>query len=225
MAKKQTITAELRDDAGRGASRRLRHAGLVPAILYGAGRPPRSIQLKHNEVLLAARNEAFFSTILQLDFNGKTQPVLVRDWQMHPYRQQMLHMDFMRVREDEEIRVNVPLHFLNAEQSPAGKAADIIISQHISEVEVACLPGNLPERLEVDLIELAEGDLLYLSDIPLPEGVQLTALMREGEDHDNAIVSAYKAKVQVEEEPDAEAPAADAEAGEEAAGDSSGDDA
>ncbi len=201
MAKTRTITADFRDDTGKGASRRLRRAGLVPAILYGAERPPRNIQLKHNEVFHAARDESFFSSILDLDFNGKHQKVLVRDWQVHPFRQQMLHMDFMRVRDDEAIRVSVPLHFVNAELSPAGKAADVIVSHLISEVEVECLPADLPESIQIDLSALEEGDLIHLSGIELPEGVKLTALMVEGEDHDYAVVSAQKARVHVEEEP------------------------
>ncbi len=216
MASKHTITADLRDDQGKGASRRLRRAGLVPGVLYGADRPARSIQLNHNEVIHASRTEGFFSSIVELDFNGKKQPVLVRDWQVHPFRQQMLHMDFMRVREDEEIRVNVPLHFLNQEDSPAGKTAGIVISHNLTEVEVACLPGDLPEFLEIDLAELKEGDLIHLSDIKLPENVKIVALMHE--DHDYTVVSAQKIKVEVEEPVEGEEAAA-AEGEKAAAGD------
>lgn len=207
MASKHTITADLRDDKGKGASRRLRHAGLVPGILYGAGRDPRNIQLNHNEVLHASRSEGFFSSIVELNFNGKKQPVLVRDWQVHPFRQQMLHMDFMRVRDDEEIRVSVPLHMLNQDESPAGKIAGVVISQNLTEVEVACLPADLPESLEIDLIDLKEGDLIHLSDIKVPEKVKIVALMHE--DHDYVVVSAHKIKVEVEPVESEEAEAAE----------------
>ncbi len=196
MAKSQTITAQIRDDAGKGASRRLRRAGLVPGILYGAGRDPRNIQLNHNEVLLATRHESFFSSILELNFDGKKQKVLVRDWQTHPFRQQMLHMDFMRIRDDEEIRVSVPVHFLNQDESPAGKTAGVVISHNLTEVEVACLPPDLPEYLEIDLANLEEGDLIHLTDIKMPEKVKIVALMHE--DHDYVVVSAHKIKVEVE---------------------------
>lgn len=224
MASKHTITADLREDQGKGASRRLRHAGLIPGVLYGADRPARSIQLNHNEVLHASRTEGFFSSIVELDFNGKKQPVLVRDWQVHPFRQQMLHMDFMRVREDEEIRVHVPLRFLNQEDSPAGKTAGIVISHNLTEVEVACLPGDLPEFLEIDLADLKEGDLIHLSDIKMPENVKIVALMHE--DHDYTVVSAHKIKVEVEEPvegEEAEAAAAVDEAGDKTSDEESGD--
>lgn len=212
MASKHTITADLRDDQGKGASRRLRRAGLVPGILYGAGRDPRNIQLNHNEMLRASRKEGFFSSIVQLDFNGKKQPVLVRDWQVHPFRQQMLHMDFMRIREDEEIRVHVPLRFLNQDESPAGKTAGVLISQTLTEVEVACLPADLPERMDVDLIALDDGDQIRLSDIKLPENVKIVALMHE--DHDYTVVSAQMGRVEVEPTEDEEAEVADSAAGE-----------
>ncbi len=212
MARKHTITADLRDDKGKGASRRLRLAGLVPGILYGAGRDPRNIQLNHNEVLHASRREGFFSSIVQLDFNGKKQPVLVRDWQVHPFRQQMLHMDFMRIREDEEIRVHVPLHFLNQDESPAGKTAGVVISQTLTEVEVACLPGDLPESLSVDLIELDDGGQIRLSDIKVPDNVKIVALMHE--DHDYTVVSAQMGRAEVDPVEDEEAEGADSAAGE-----------
>lgn len=213
MAKTHSITADLRDDAGKGASRRLRRAGLVPGVLYGAGRPARSIQLNHKELIHAASEESFFSSILELDFNGKKQKVLLRDWQMHPYRQQMLHIDVMRVREDEEIRVSVPLHFTNQEESPAGKAAAVVVSHHLTEIEVACLPNDLPEYLEMDLGDLEDGDARRLSDLVLPEGVKLVAFISDAEDNDQVVVSAHEMKAVVEEEP-AEGEAAEGEAGE-----------
>jgi large subunit ribosomal protein L25 len=131
--------------------------------------------------------------------------VLVRDWQKHPFKQQMLHMDFLRVNENEAVRVNVPLHFLNQEKSPAGKTSGVVISHNLTEVEVSCLPANLPEYIELDLADLKPGDIVHLSQIKLPKGVSLPAL-NLGADHDIAVVTANAVKE--EAEPAAEAAAA-----------------
>jgi large subunit ribosomal protein L25 len=208
MAQTHEIVAQSRKDEGKGASRRLRRAAMVPAIVYGAGQPPQSIQIEHNTILLAAKHEWFFSSVLDLNVDGKVQKVLVRDWQKHPYKQQMLHMDFQRINENEAIRVNVPLHFLNQEKSPAGKTSGVVISHNLTEVEVSCLPGNLPEHIDLDLADLKPGDIVHLSQIKLPKGVTLPAL-NLGADHDIAVVTANAVKE--EAEPAAEAaPAAEA---------------
>jgi len=210
MAQTHEIKAQSRNDEGKGASRRLRRAAMVPAVVYGANQPPQSIQIEHNTILLAAKNEWFFSSILDLNVDGKVQKVLVRDWQKHPFKQQMLHMDFLRVNENEAIRVNVPLHFLNQEKSPAGKTSGVVISHNLTEVEVSCLPGNLPEFIELDLADLKPGDIIHLSQVKLPKGVSLPAL-HLGADHDIAVVTANTVKE--EAEPAAEAaPAPEAEA-------------
>jgi large subunit ribosomal protein L25 len=203
MAKTHEILAQSRKDEGKGASRRLRRAAFVPAVVYGAGQPAESIQIEHNTILLAARHEWFFSSVLDLNVDGKVQKVLVRDWQKHPFKQQMLHMDFLRINENEAIRVNVPLHFLNQEKSPAGKTAGVVISHNLNEVEVSCLPKDLPEFIELDLIDLKPGDIVHLSQIKLPANVDIPAL-HLGADHDVAVVTA----VTVQEEVDA-APAAE----------------
>ena len=207
MAKTHEIKAQSRRDAGKGASRRLRRAAFVPAVVYGAGQPPENIQIEHNTILLAARHEWFFSSVLDLNVDGKTQKVLVRDWQKHPYKQQMVHMDFLRINENEAVRVNVPLHFMNQENSPAGKAAGVVISHNMTEVEVACLPKDLPEYIELDLSQLKEGDIIHLSALKLPANVEIPALAL-GEDHDIAVVTAAAVKEEVDEP----APAADAAA-------------
>jgi len=209
MAQIHEIKAQNRTDEGKGASRRLRHAAMVPAVVYGANQPPQSIQIEHNTILLAAKNEWFFSSILDLNVDGKVQKVLVRDWQKHPFKQQMLHMDFLRVNENEAIRVNVPLHFLNQEKSQAGKTSGVVISHNLTEVEVSCLPGNLPEFIELDLADLKPGDIVHLSQVKLPKGVTLPAL-NLGADHDIAVVTANTVKE--EAEPAAEAAAPEAEA-------------
>ncbi|NUO72503.1 MAG: 50S ribosomal protein L25/general stress protein Ctc [Frateuria sp.] len=210
MAQTHEIKAQSRNDEGKGASRRLRRAAMVPAVVYGGTQPPQSIQIEHNTVLLAAKHEWFFSSILDLNVDGKVQKVLVRDWQKHPFKQQMLHMDFLRINENEAVRVNVPLHFLNQEKSPAGKTSGVVISHNLTEVEVSCLPKDLPEFIELDLGELKPGDIVHLSQVKLPKGVSLPAL-HLGADHDIAVVTANTVKE--EAEPAAEAaPAPEAEA-------------
>ena len=214
MATIHEIKAEGRKDEGKGASRRLRRASFVPAVVYGAGQPAESIQIEHNTILLAAKHEWFFSSVLDLNVDGKVQKVLVRDWQKHPFKMQMLHMDFLRINENEAIRVNVPLHFLNQEKSEAGKTAGVVISHNLTEVEVSCLPKHLPEFIELDLSSLKEGDIIHLSQLKLPADVEIPALSL-GADHDIAVVTAYSVQEEVDAAP-AEgaateaAPAADA---------------
>lgn len=191
------IKATRRSDAGKGASRRLRRAGQVPAVLYGNGKAPLSIQLNHEDTILAAKNQWFFSSVLDLDIEGELQRVLVRDWQMHPYKQHMLHLDFLRVDENAEIRVNVPLNFLNQENSPAGKASGVVISHNLTEVEVACLSKDLPQHIDVDLSALEVGDIIHMSDLKLPEGVELVAL-RLGDEYNQAVTSAQAVKAEAE---------------------------
>jgi large subunit ribosomal protein L25 len=212
MATVHEITATSRKDEGKGASRRLRHAGQVPAVIYGAGKSAESIQLEHNTVMLAARNEWFFSSVLDLNVDGATQKVLVRDWQKHPFKQQMLHLDFLRIDENQAIRISVPLHFLNQEKSPAGKTSGVVISHNLTEVEVSCLPKDLPEYVEVDLVDLAEGDVIHLSELKLPAGVEIPEL-RLGKEHDHTVVSAHAVKEEVEEAPAVEGGEAAAAAG------------
>ncbi|MEV8522490.1 50S ribosomal protein L25/general stress protein Ctc [Dyella marensis] len=214
MAQIHEIKAESRKDEGKGASRRLRRAEFVPAVVYGAGQPPESIQIFHNTILLAAKNEWFFSSVLDLNIDGKVQKVLVRDWQKHPFKQQMLHMDFLRINENEAVRVNVPLHFLNQEKSPAGKTSGVVISHNLTEVEVSCLPKDLPEFIELDLSDLKPGDIIHLSQVKLPKGVDVPAL-HQGADHDIAVVTANTVKEEVEEAP-AEGEAAPADASKDA---------
>jgi large subunit ribosomal protein L25 len=202
MAKTHEIKAQSRKDEGKGASRRLRHASFVPAVVYGAGKDPESIQIEHNTILLAAKHEWFFSSVLDLNIDGKVQKVLVRDWQKHPFKQLMMHMDFLRINENEVVRVNVPLHFLNQETSPAAKTSGVVISHNLTEVEVSCLPKDLPEFIELDLGKLKEGDIIHLSQLTLPANVDIPALAL-GEDHDIAVVSVMFVQEEVDEEPQA----------------------
>ena len=195
MATIHNIKASSRKDEGKGASRRLRRSGHAPAIVYGAGGAPESIQLEHNALWLATQNEWFYSSILHLDVDGTTTKVLLRDMQRHPFKQQILHLDFQRVDENQPIRFNVPLHFLNQEKSPAGKTAGVIVTHELNEIEVLCLPRDLPEFLEIDLATLDLGDIVHISEIKLPEGVSLPAL-KLGKEHDLAVVIAKHARVE-----------------------------
>lgn len=193
------ITAASRKDEGKGASRRLRRSGQVPAILYGAKAAPENIQIEHNHLWLASQNEWFYSSILDLSIDGKAQKVLLRDMQRHPFKQQIMHLDFQRVDENAAIRFNVPLHFKNQEVSPAGKTAGVVVLRELNEVEVSCLPRDLPEFITVDLSALNLGDIIHLSQLALPAGVSLPSL-KLGKEHDLAVVIARHARVEAEDE-------------------------
>jgi large subunit ribosomal protein L25 len=213
MATQHEIKATNRKDEGKGASRRLRRAAKVPAIVYGAHADPVSIQLEHNDVYLASQHEWFYSAILDLNLEGATQKVLLRDMQRHPFKPTIMHIDFQRVSENEAIRVSVPLHFLNQEKSPAGKTSGVVVMHELNEVEISCLPRDLPEFIEVDLIGVKEGDVLHLSDLTLPAGVEIPEL-KLGKEHDVAVVIARQLKEEVE--PAADAAAADVPAAKQA---------
>ena len=189
MAKSHEIKVARRDVQGKGASRRLRHAGVIPGIVYGGDLEPVMVEFNHNEIWLAQHNDWFYSSIIGLNLDGSVQKVLLRDIQRHPYKQLIMHLDFQRVNENEVLNATVPLHFVNEDVSPAGKAADVAVTHELKEVHIACLPGNLPEFIEVDLAELKAGDIVYLSQIKLPAGVEIPAL-KLGKDHDDAVVIA-----------------------------------
>jgi large subunit ribosomal protein L25 len=199
------INATSRKDEGKGASRRLRLTGQVPAIVYGANADPQSIQLNHEKLWLIQQNEWFYASILDLDVDGKVQKVLLRDMQRHPYKQVVMHVDFQRIDENAPIRFKVPLHFINQDVSPAGKLAGVVITHELNDVTVSALPKDLPEFIEVDLSALTVGDIVHLSALKLPAGVTLPEL-KLGKEHDLAVVIAKHARA-VEEEV-AAAPAA-----------------
>jgi large subunit ribosomal protein L25 len=205
------ISATGRTDEGKGASRRLRHAAQIPAIVYGGHADPKSIQLQHEKTWVASQNEWFYSSILALDIDGKVEKVLLRDMQRHPYKQQIMHLDFQRVSENEAIRVAVPLHFINVEKSPAGKASDVVVTHELNEVHVSCLPKDLPEFIEIDLGNLQIGDTIHLSQVKMPNGVEVPEL-KLGADHDVAVVVARHARVEAEEDATEAAAAAAASA-------------
>ena len=169
------VTATARQTQGTGASRRLRHAGRVPAIVYGANQPAANIELDHNTVYHQLKHEAFHASILTLDIEGKKEPVLLRDIQMHPWKMQVMHIDFQRVNPNAKIHMKVPLHFVNAEIAPGVKLGGGNITHVMNEAEVSCLPKDLPEFIEVDLSSLEAGHSLHLSEVKLPKGVELVA--------------------------------------------------
>ncbi len=165
------FNATLRSNKGSSASRRLRHAGRVPAIVYGGTAEAQSISLDHNEIFHALRKEAFHASILDMDLDGSQQKVLLRAVQWHPYKAQVLHVDFQRVSATERITTRVPLHFLNGDESPAVKLNQQIITHVLTELEVSCLPADLPTAIVVDLGGMEPGGNVYLADITLPDGV------------------------------------------------------
>ncbi|HNQ04897.1 MAG TPA: 50S ribosomal protein L25/general stress protein Ctc [Thiobacillaceae bacterium] len=175
------INARKREGQGTGASRRLRHASRVPGIVYGGGKPAQPLDLDHKELYFCLKNEAFHSSILSLNVEDARESVLLRDFQLHPYKQQVLHVDFQRVAANQKVHLNVPLHFINAEIAPGVKLGGGMVSHLLTEVEVVCLPGSLPEFIEVDLGALEVGHTVHLSELKLPAGVELAALIR-GED-------------------------------------------
>lgn len=166
------ISATTRQARGTGASRRLRKAGRVPGILYGAGETIM-IELDHNTLYFALRDEAFHASVLTLDLDGKKEPVLLRDYQMHPFRQQVLHVDFQRVDQNKKVHMKVPLHFVNAENAPGVKLGGGKITHVLNELDVVCLPKDLPSFIEVDLGGLELGHSIHISDIKLPSGVEV----------------------------------------------------
>lgn len=165
------FNATLRSVQGTSASRRLRREGRVPAIVYGGTEQPLNVELDHNEIFHALRKEAFHASILDMQIDGKGQQVLLRAVQWHPFKQLVLHVDFQRVLAKQAITTKVPLHFINAESSPAIKVGKAIISHVLTELEISCLPGDLPQAIEVDLINLEAGASVHLVDIKLPKGV------------------------------------------------------
>lgn len=185
------ITAVKRDAKGTGASRRLRHAGKVPGVVYGANQDAVSLEFDHKELFLQFRHEAFHASILTLNLEGKKESVLLRDYQMHPVRNTIQHVDFQRVSATEKIHVKVPFHFVNAEIAPGVKLGGGIVAHILTEADVACLAKDLPEFIEVDVANLEMGHSIHLSEIKLPKGVEFTELAHG---NDAAVASIAKTR-------------------------------
>ncbi len=200
MANAFLLKAESRNDIGKGASRRLRREEKIPAVIYGGEEEPKSITICHSAILKCLNDSSFFSQLVDIDVDGEVEEVIVRDLQRHPYKPTVLHADFQRVVRGQELTINVPVVYVNVEESKGVKAGGIL-SQNVIDVEVICRPSLIPESLEVDVAELDINDVLRLTDIKLPEGVRLVAL--EGEDteeNDEVIVSIQPPQAEVVEE-------------------------
>lgn len=194
------VVANTRTAQGTSASRRLRRADRVPGILYGGSGKPVTIEVEHNPLFHALRKEKFHASILDMELDGKSEKVLLRDFQMHPYKPQVMHIDFQRVSENQKIHMRVPLHFVGQENSPAVKESGGLVSHILSEVDIACLPKDLPEFIEVDLSALEAGQSVHVSQIKLPAGVEL---VQHGEG-DPVVATALQVKGAAEAEGEGE---------------------
>jgi large subunit ribosomal protein L25 len=191
-----SLSAVTRDDLGKGASRRLRRlSGGTPAIIFGGAKnkKPQSVTLVHKDLWKASETEGFFSSIITLSVNGKEEPVIIKDIQRHPAKQEIQHVDFLRVTKSNLIHILIPLKFVNEATAPSIKIQGGTVSHAKSEVEITCLAANLPECLTVDMQDVAIGGIVHLADIPLPKGVTIRAL-RLGDDHNQAIATISGAK-------------------------------
>jgi large subunit ribosomal protein L25 len=197
------LVAEFRETQGKGASRRLRHEGKVPAILYGGHSDARALTLSHQKLAIMLENERFYSTILSLKVGDETQAAILKDVQRHPFKNAIMHIDFQRVEENEKIRISIPLHFKGAAVSPGVKSQGGIVSHLRTEVELSCLPKDLPEFIEVDISGLSLNESIHLSQLKVPPGVQLVDLAKE----DAAVVAIHSPRAE-EPEPTAAAAAA-----------------
>ena len=186
------FVAESRGQSGKGAARRVRRTGNVPAVIYGGHGEPQMLSLSHNEVIKHLSHEAVYSHVLDINVDGKTEKVILKGVQRHPAKFQILHMDFLRVSMSEAVKVHVPLHFINEATSVGGKKGGIVTHSMI-DVEVSCLPTALPDYIEVDLKGLDIGDSAHLSDIVLPAGVEIVALA-QGPEHDHPVASMLASK-------------------------------
>ncbi len=215
------LIAEPRSDSGKGASRRLRHQGLIPAIVYGGDSDPEQISIAHNKFMHELDHETIYTQVVELQVGDKTEEVILRDLQRHPYKNKVLHADFFRIDKNTPIKIVVPIHVLNAEECVGVKMDGGMMTQVVTEIEIIALPKDLPEYLEIDAENLHLGESLHLSDIKMPAGVEITAMLNieetEHDDHDLGVLSVVKTRA--EEVIEDEAPEApEAEAGEAAEG-------
>ena len=187
------LNASIREDMGKGASRRLRREAKLPAIVYGVGKEPVNLTLEQREVQHQLHNESFYTQVLSLNIDGSKEDVLLRDLQHHPYRMDILHIDFQRVDAKQPVHVLIPLHFEGEDVAPGVKQEGGAVSHIVSEVEVICLPKDIPEFISVDISEMHSNDILHLSDLKLPGSVEIAAL-KQGDDHDTAVVSIHARK-------------------------------
>ncbi len=212
------LNAEPRESKGTGASRRLRNTGKIPAVIYGANKEPVMLALDHDALFHAAKNESFYTSILTVNIGGEKQQAVLRDIQMHPFKPRIQHLDLQRISATEKLHMHVPLHFINQEVAPGVKLQGGIVAHLMSEVDVTCLPHQLPEFLTIDLSNLNLGQSIHLSDIPLPEGVTITSIAHGGDNLAVATITVVRAAIEAEAEAAAAAAAATESAAAPAAG-------
>lgn len=227
MSNEFSLNAQARDVLGKGSSRRLRRLeGNIPAIVYGGKKEPQNITLAHKDIIKATENEAFFSHIIDLSIDGAAESVIVKDMQRHPAKPVIMHVDFQRVSKDVAIHVNVPLHFINEDECKGIKEQGGVVSHNMTDVEISCLPGDLPESIDVDMTNVEIDQIVHLSDLVLPKGVTLMAFAHGGDEHEHDLpvvaIHTPKAVVEPEEEGAPEAPEAP-EATQQAAEDEAGE--
>jgi large subunit ribosomal protein L25 len=201
------VIVSKRDVQGKGASRRLRRTGKTPGVIYGGNKPAVSIELDHNALFYALKREAFHASVLTLVMDGETESVLLRDYQMHPFRMEVQHIDFQRVDATHKIHVKVPLHFINADVAPGVKLASGIVTHIMTELDVTCLAASLPEFIEVDLANLQAGHSVHVSELTLPSGVELAGV-HKGDDPAVATITVPRGAVADAAEAEPAAPAA-----------------
>ena len=217
MAKEFDLIADFREDRGKGASRRLRRDGKVPAIIYGAGRPPRSITFDHNKVVQQLENESFYSSILNVKVGEESQAAILKDVQRHPAKRLIMHIDLQRIVEDQAIKMNVPIHYLGEQDAVGVRDGGGTVTKRVNDVEVTCLPKDLPEYLELDISHLGLDEMMYLTDIKVPEGVEIVGLAQAEDEQAQPIVSIHFIHEEIieEEVPEEELEAVEGEEGEE----------
>ncbi|MBS9778420.1 MAG: 50S ribosomal protein L25/general stress protein Ctc [Gammaproteobacteria bacterium] len=207
------LKAEAREDIGKGASRRLRREHKIPAVIYGGNEEPKSVTISHFDILKCLNDETFYSQIIDIEVAGEVQETILRDLQRHPFKPTILHADFQRVVRGQELTMNVPVHYVNAETAKGVRAGGIL-SQHLIDVEITCRPRLIPEAIEIDIADLDINDSLRLSDLVLPEGVRLTALEADNSESDDvnvSIVSIHPPKTEKVAEASTDAEATDSE--------------
>lgn len=209
MSDQFEINAELREDLGKGASRRLRRlAGQIPAIIYGGNKEPLPLSIIRKDLEKQLEDEIFYTQVLTINIGKKKEKAILKDLQRHPARNDVTHVDFMRIEDDVELKIFVQIHFLNEESCPGVKLEGGMVQYHETEIEVLCLPADIPDYIELDMKDMNVGDIVHLSELKLPEGVTSVALAL-GEDHDLAIASVVAPRGGSDDEEDTDAPEAD----------------
>ncbi len=205
-----TLNLTNRTDKGKGASRRLRRTNQIPAVIYGGGTEPQSLQMNHDDIIKALSDGAIYTSVLDINIDGKVTKAVFKDIQRHAYKPKVLHIDFLRINDNEKIHMHIPIHCLGGDVAPGVKAGGQM-NHNMSDIEVICLAKDLPEYLEIDVSEMNIGDTLHISDLPLPEGV-VSAELAHGAAHDQPIVAIHKSRGMSEDDEDAADAAEDAPA-------------